>query len=532
MKRCIGVVRIAAAATSAAVLLLPLLLQSQQRHTFCEAFIIDVIPSSPNPIMRKNHYQNHHDKVNQCHTNSKGPCHTVLYSSSSDYDVVSSSINNDRMMKSDGSSSQGMTSGGVTRNGNFIGKFLFRRNNRQQEIAASCHANVDSSLSAMSSAAVAAFPTPTSSQDVYNSHVIMSSIPSQAHSIHIPVALPVDNIPQQQQHSSGKIVKLKPTLHQRRHKQVPSSSTRGLVNSITKNTFESILHKRLHRWSRGQNVGMDVQCHPSAENNPLHLARGRFVCDASLYFDQITFGNAIRFSGGTLDVQRLRLNLWRFVGTTGIAGELIGKRIKRGGPRYLNQFDLIAHNITMTQDDLYQSHCIRNGLESLLSRILTNRGITPKEVKIETISILPCGKLSIAGVTVPKLAFVDDSVTLPEIPFEVRSNLGTASRGHVVTVPNLELSLTPHNNVNKIFVPIVPELTVDLGHDTQITFIEIDPKCQQIQISAKVTITPEHTLLKRGILPQHIYQQSSKSFAAMCAVDVGHWLTKIGQFTR
>jgi hypothetical protein len=492
-----------AAATSAAILLI----HPQQSQYNCDAFVVNVARSSASPLLKV--------QLEPIVGVWKSTPHQRR--SLRSFALMSSLINNDSNVPLGGRSTSRMTT--TVRKTSFVSN-LFRTKRHQQK-GTGAHADVDSSLSVSTVLTSVAFPMP---QDYYTAN----------HDITSTISFPSSHISSQRDNLDNDVQAhfSKHNIQQRRQRLERALPTKGVVNSITKSTFENILHSRLVHWSNGKNIGMEVQCHPSSVNNPIHLARGRFECDASLDFDQISFGNSIHFSGGTLDVKRLRLNLWRFVGTTGLAGEIIGKRIKHGGPRYLKQFDLIAHNLTMTQDDLFRSNCIRAGLEDLLRRILTSRGLSPKEVNISNISVLRCGKLSIAGVAIPTLSFVDDSLSLPEIPFEVRSSLGTTSRGHVATFPSLELSLTPHNSVNKMFVPIVPELSIDLGHDTQITHVEIDPIRQQIQLSARITITPEHTLLKRGISPQHIYQQSSKSFAATCAIDVGHWLTRIGQFTK
>jgi hypothetical protein len=180
---------------------------------------------------------------------------------------------------------------------------------------------------------------------------------------------------------------------------------------------------------------------------------------------------------------------------------------------YLNQFDLIGHNLTMTSNDLYQSSCITNGLVGLLKRILMNRGVTIHDIQIESITILSNCKLSICARTTP----TSSSLSLL---FEVRTGMDTTSRGHIVTFPGLELSI---GNTG-IFVPIFPELTVDLGNHAQILSIDMNPN--QIHISAKVTILPDHTRIN---VPHH-FQQSKTSFAAMCSIDVSKWLTNIGRF--
>lgn len=316
-------------------------------------------------------------------------------------------------------------------------------------------------------------------------------------------------------------------IHRKKETNVSPNNNKsrgGLVHSVTRNVFQNIAAKQLNKLSSGGVENNVVQCFPSvSETNLWNLVRGYFHCDASIAIhDPIRFGSAIRFSSGILEVKRLRVNLWRFCRRR-------NQLRTTARPRYLQQFDFLAHNVTMSQEDLYQSSCIRNGLIQLLTRILTNRGLSPKEISIESISILPCdnhtgGKISVRGKAIPMLSFVPESSS-PEISFEVRSRIGTASRGHVVTFPGLEISLSPNTG---FFVPIVPEITVDLGNNAQLLSIAIDPIKRQIQLDAKITITPDHTT----ILNKIPYQQSTQSYAAMCSIDVGRWITQIGQFAK
>lgn len=109
------------------------------------------------------------------------------------------------------------------------------------------------------------------------------------------------------------------------------------------------------------------------------------------------------------------------------------------------------------------------------------------------------------------------------ILFEVRSGLGASSRGHVVTFPGLEVSLNP---VLGIFMPVVPEIDLDIGHNAQIKDVKVDYSKKQVQVSARVSITPDHTIKLRK------YIQSNDAFLANFHFDVGKWLTSIGNFTK
>jgi hypothetical protein len=87
-------------------------------------------------------------------------------------------------------------------------------------------------------------------------------------------------------------------------------------------------------------------------------------------------------TGGTLEAKRMTINFLQ------------------GKPRYSNQFDIHASNITFTQDDLFESSCIRNGLARLLVRILSNAGLFSSDIQVTAVDIVVC---CIAVVSLPFL---------------------------------------------------------------------------------------------------------------------------------
>ena len=107
--------------------------------------------------------------------------------------------------------------------------------------------------------------------------------------------------------------------------------------------------------------------------------------------------------------------------------------------------------------------------------------------------------------------------------FEVRSGISTASRGHVLTFPGLEVSL---NQDIGLFVPVIPGIDLDIGHNARFRNIEIDGRSKVLKLSASVNITPE------GTIRFNDYVQSSEAFAAKFSTDVGQWLTRICRFSR
>lgn len=67
---------------------------------------------------------------------------------------------------------------------------------------------------------------------------------------------------------------------------------------------------------------------------------------------------------------------------------------------------------------------------------------------------------------------------------------------------------------------------MDVGHNARFRNIEIDGKQKLLRLSASVTITPE------GTIRLNDYKQTSEAFAAKFSVDVGKWLTRIGNFSK
>lgn len=263
------------------------------------------------------------------------------------------------------------------------------------------------------------------------------------------------------------------------------------TRSVAENTLENLLT----RWCNGNVDNMEIACEP--KSNIVDLAKGLFRCDATVNCDAMKFP-CLQFSGGCLSTQRLALNLYSL-------------KFNRGH-RFPNQFDFEATDIMFTAEDLFASNCIRNGLARLLARILRKRGIKASKVRMESIQILNDGKLALKGLV---------KTGLTDVAFEVRTGLSTASRGHVLTFPGLELSLSPALG---LFIP-VPEVSLDLGYSAQIHKLSIDPDTG-LHISCQATVTPRHTL---ALLQS--YAQSKKSYAAPFSVDVGRWLTNVGNFS-
>ena len=127
----------------------------------------------------------------------------------------------------------------------------------------------------------------------------------------------------------------------------------------------------------------------------------------------------------------------------------------------------------------------------------------------------PSGKISVSGLA--------DTGFGSQLSFEVRTFIDKASRGHIVTFPGLEVSLGPSLGV---FVPVVPEIDLDIGHNAMLRDISVDGRRRRVTLSASATVTPYHTMKLA-----HKYRQRSESYAAHFSFDVGRFVTSLGNFT-
>lgn len=272
-----------------------------------------------------------------------------------------------------------------------------------------------------------------------------------------------------------------------------------VMNRLFKHWFEGMLRDLVHRRSIQPPQGLKVSVEPQANK----MLRGKVQTDAEVSFGKLVTA-PIQLSGGSVQAKRLAMNLWSFT------PDLMRQGAAR---RYAQQFDFHFNDCIFTEDDLIQSRSIRNGLQRLLARVLTRAGVSTNHVTVKSIRLLRNGKVACKG---------EAGTTFGgQIPFEVRSRLDLASRGHVLTFPGLEVSLQPSLG---LFVPVLPEIDLDMGHNARLLSVDIASK--KLAISAKVTVTPEHTLKLKE------YLQTKESYSAHFSFDVGRWLTKAGNFTR
>ena len=92
-----------------------------------------------------------------------------------------------------------------------------------------------------------------------------------------------------------------------------------------------------------------------------------------------------------------------------------------------------------------------------------------------------------------------------------------------MTFPGLEVSLQP---VLGIFMPVLPEISLDIGHNARFHSVDVDGYKKTLTFSGTTTVTPEHTLKLKE------YLQTRDAFGARFSFDVGQWLTKLGNFTQ
>lgn len=328
----------------------------------------------------------------------------------------------------------------------------------------------------------------------------------------------------------------------------PATSAASLTQSQTKRglvcrMLGNILLERLgERWpiETPENLEVDVRESTDSYNNVLRLLfRGLFRADATISSDRIVFPT-IRFSSIKLQMEKVTLNLLGFFQDKsnedirlnvrhgpyprhlqnhrqGDPSKLPVHSVSTGKPRYPEQFDVHIEDLTMSRDDLLFSKSIKNGLRQLLINVLKDRGIRSDSIEIASIDILRNGKISCIGEA--KTHFP----SAPPVRFEVRTGISFGNRGHVLTFPGLEVSL---NRDIGLFVPVLPTLDLDVGHNTKFRSIVIDGRKKELKIAASVTITPERTRRTQD------YVQTSDAFSAIFFYDVGKWLTRLGRFSK
>merc|ERR1712087_1087717 len=154
-------------------------------------------------------------------------------------------------------------------------------------------------------------------------------------------------------------------------------------------------------------------------------------------------------------------------------------------------FELHAHNCVLVQDDVMNSSCIRNGLQSLLNRILKKALLSLSvsdflvALKVENVKVLETNKISCSetGITLLGALF----------PFEVRTGLELSNLGSVIEFPGIELVVNP--GPLQIVFPFDQfddqRVNLDIGHNAKIENLFIDGRRRQFHFSGRATITPK-----------------------------------------
>mmetsp|Transcript_25665 Transcript_25665/g.34044 ORF Transcript_25665/g.34044 Transcript_25665/m.34044 type:complete len:620 (-) Transcript_25665:392-2251(-) len=278
--------------------------------------------------------------------------------------------------------------------------------------------------------------------------------------------------------------------------------------------FQRLLQRTIQvllcRWSVFPPHKLTIVSNPRGNILSRLISRGEILSDVQINFERLVFHN-LRMSGGRIDIKRMSLKI--LANVPSLRRVLGNKKIHR----FPSPFEFHAQDCIFTQDDILQSPCIRNGIQNLLNHILNKSGfLSATSVTVSSVKILSSKKVSCEGKAITALG--------TQVPFEVRTGLGVSSRGHVLLLPGLEIALNPAFPF-QMFVPVVPEVDVDLGHNAQIESLIINGKRGKLSLSARATVTP------RGENRLN-YSQQKSSYLAQYSCDVGKWITRIGNFSK
>ena len=181
------------------------------------------------------------------------------------------------------------------------------------------------------------------------------------------------------------------TLHESSGIEIRGSQTISLsLDDDKDNTKESALQKlieksvynRLKVWSTHmRNVEVKARLHNHFVFRA--LLRGQIRSDVRAKFDRLAFPNLKISGGGRIDVNGCALSLLSIA--PGIGDIYNGKR-------YVQPFEFYVDCI-LNQDDIFQSSCIKNGLQNLLNRIL--RRFSFSAAAVESVEIMVGSKYNI-----------------------------------------------------------------------------------------------------------------------------------------
>ena len=156
----------------------------------------------------------------------------------------------------------------------------------------------------------------------------------------------------------------------------------ALAKSVIKSWFQGLLLGIIERRSVEPPQNLTVSVFPKG-NVLARVLRGQLRADAEIKIGKANFA-PFQFSGGTIEAKRMLLNLWSFTPDV----------LPTGKTKYQSQFDFEFTDCILSEEDLFQSRSIRNGLQRLLIRILNNTGVTPLSATVDSIRILVSEKNS------------------------------------------------------------------------------------------------------------------------------------------
>jgi len=262
-----------------------------------------------------------------------------------------------------------------------------------------------------------------------------------------------------------------------------------------------------------------------------HAVLGGNVGDVGISFDRLAFRNIMISGGGAVRAVGMRISAPAFA--PGAAGRYLRNNKVFTEGRFAGQpIEFHIDDCVLTQWDVQESSCIRNGINNLLNRILTRVStnnpvvsmLTNNEalmrVKLETVDLLPSGRIMCKGLASTKSGI--------EVPFELRTGVTVMGEGHVLEFVNMELVFNP--NFIPVVVPVYSRLpiTLDMGNNFKVKHLSINGRKKQVELNAKVTVTPGMKDDQRNAY-RSVRKEDVKS-TYKC--DVGCWLTNIGRFSK
>lgn len=296
-----------------------------------------------------------------------------------------------------------------------------------------------------------------------------------------------------------------------------SRNNNDLGNRMMSTTIQRLL---TDRWSKLA-TNLQIVARPASNGISRLMKRGLVRSDIFIKFDDLRLRNLQISGGGQIDIYKMNVFLLGLLFPWNTPqGQLVRRRWNM--KRFRSRFQLHARDCTLTQADILSSACIRNGLQNVLGRILKRQlGILSiSKVIVKSVNILSSKKISCIGT-----AFNEWGIS---IPFEVRSGLDTASNGQVLKFPGLEIALGT-GQLLEMFVPVLPDIDVDLGHDANLERIHFNGVSRCLTVSAKVTVTPEIFL---GDQINNKIRSKDQQSLARFACDAGKFVTRIGNFTK